>query len=1007
MPMQTKHLIVSQKSEKRTDFSHARALRRIIYIFTVLLVVNLLSYATPVSSAPPAPSWASDIAYDQPSLISAIISAGTTPTNIELTSDIYLSGSVTIPSSSIIMLSGNNGSLPFKIVGDSSSSVIVVNGELWLDELIITGGAGTGVNYGGGVSNFGTFIMLGGEISLNNAGDYGGGVNNSGSFYLFGGDILNNYASNNGGGVYSNGTFDMSGGTISNNESNTAGGGVYCAGIFEMNGGMISYNKANLGGGVFNFDVFIMHSGSISHNEASSALYGGGGVLNWGGYSGASEFTMYGGEISYNKASNGSGVYGTDEFGIHPLAINISGGKIAYNNATINGGGIYSNNAPLLMDDGEISNNEAINGGGVYVNNCAIEMQDGKISNNEAGTNGGGVYISAGGSAEMSDGEISNNKAVANGGGVFIGPGTFKLSGGALTDNTAQDGGGIDIAASDYTRLEITSTSVVFSGNGADTANALKNPVHIAIHDANIAPGVTWSIPTDYGYNNYDINVTGPKLLFVTFDAQGGVFTDGTSPLLRMVEENSTLASFPAVSYTGYDFFGWYTAQNGGGIKYGNDTVFTTDITLYAYWVVPGMCPVPGCGGTLCPICGECDICGTCICDKTSPTPPVDNGNSGKDIVDVDDSNKDSSITDEDPGDDDGSDEDAGGNDYVDSGDTGSSGDNGGSNVDSDNSDDIISVNEDSEDDVEIILPSSPVEAVIDPGERPVDYTTPSIPAATPAMPSPEILPPQPGLKTITIQFVDWDGTVLSTQVTTPGVAVEPPSPPTRDGYVFTGWDQDFTNPQSNMTIMALYEQIPDTVITPSPVPGAPLDTSPDIKAPETSVIPESINKFEKFYTPEDLTGILDDNVPRISIADLTIPIYAEHLNQYVWSLLNLIFGIAGMILASINMFRALTARKREQVDLETAYIADSGTRLKPWRVGWIFVSIIIGVVEIIMFLLAQDTGKTMVLLDYWTIAYAVMFVAQLTSLKLSFRRNKSSSNEEATFSPSDLPLTK
>ena len=56
-----------------------------------------------------------------------------------------------------------------------------------------------------------------------------------------------------------------------------------------------------------------------------------------------------------------------------------------------------------------------------------------------------------------------------------------------------------------------------------------------------------------------------------------------------------------------------------------------------------------------------------------------------------------------------------------------------------------------------------------------------------------------------TVTFKDWDGTVLSVQEVTPGTAATAPTNPTRDGYDFIGWDTDFSNVTSNLTITAKY----------------------------------------------------------------------------------------------------------------------------------------------------------------------------------------------------------
>ncbi len=66
-----------------------------------------------------------------------------------------------------------------------------------------------------------------------------------------------------------------------------------------------------------------------------------------------------------------------------------------------------------------------------------------------------------------------------------------------------------------------------------------------------------------------------------------------------------------------------------------------------------------------------------------------------------------------------------------------------------------------------------------------------------------------PSANTYTVNFVDWDGSILSSQAVGYGEAAVAPADPTRDNYKFTGWDKDFTNVTGNLTIIAEY--VPNT----------------------------------------------------------------------------------------------------------------------------------------------------------------------------------------------------
>ncbi len=61
---------------------------------------------------------------------------------------------------------------------------------------------------------------------------------------------------------------------------------------------------------------------------------------------------------------------------------------------------------------------------------------------------------------------------------------------------------------------------------------------------------------------------------------------------------------------------------------------------------------------------------------------------------------------------------------------------------------------------------------------------------------------------TYTVTFLDWDGTELSTQIVTTGESAVAPEVPTRENFAFVGWDKDFSNITYNLTVTAVYEDI-------------------------------------------------------------------------------------------------------------------------------------------------------------------------------------------------------
>ncbi len=67
-------------------------------------------------------------------------------------------------------------------------------------------------------------------------------------------------------------------------------------------------------------------------------------------------------------------------------------------------------------------------------------------------------------------------------------------------------------------------------------------------------------------------------------------------------------------------------------------------------------------------------------------------------------------------------------------------------------------------------------------------------------------------IDTFTVTFIDFDGTVLGTDVVGFGGDAVPPADPEREGYEFTGWDADYTNVTADLTVQAEYDPLLFTV---------------------------------------------------------------------------------------------------------------------------------------------------------------------------------------------------
>ena len=249
---------------------------------------------------------------------------------------------------------------------------------------------------------------------------------------------------------------------------------------------------------------------------------------------------MYGGCITKNTAKNGGGIYVSNSYS-RTSSVTIRSGSITANNATDNGGGVYlDGNVCFSMTGGSITNNTATqNGGGVYVDtdeNRSFTLNSGSITDNKATQDGGGVLVN--GTFIMSGGSITNNSAnngdddgtvtYGQGGGVCVGSngltGIFKVSGKATITQNWQNGG--DISTGNWTNSNRTYNNVCLYKNSSGIATititgALSNRIGVNTNDLSesliVAKGEGYKIKgSDKTLLSYDDPQTGYTLFLDT-----------------------------------------------------------------------------------------------------------------------------------------------------------------------------------------------------------------------------------------------------------------------------------------------------------------------------------------------------------------------------------------------------------------------------------------------------------------------------------------------------------
>ena len=257
-------------------------------------------------------------------------------------------------------------------------------------------------------------------------------------------------------GVAAIGLPSLQGATITVTNGNDNGPGSLRQAIADaVNGDTINFDSS------LNGQAITLSSGQLLVNK-SIAIAGPGGNQLWLRRSdalGTPEFRLF--YISSDNAVTISG-------------LNMTGGKVT----TDSGAGIYNDqNNILTLSHCEVGGNLAGMGGGIFSRNATLIINDSAIEDNSASGGGAGIYNSGASSGNatltINNSTVNNNWCSSGlGGGIyndsgFSGNATLTITNSILMSNNAVLGGGIynDGAVSGNAALTITNTT--FSINSA------------------------------------------------------------------------------------------------------------------------------------------------------------------------------------------------------------------------------------------------------------------------------------------------------------------------------------------------------------------------------------------------------------------------------------------------------------------------------------------------------------------------------------------------------------
>lgn len=351
--------------------------------------------------------------------------------------------------------------------------------------------------------------------------------------------------------------------------SATYAGAIYIRTSAEestMSGCNFTDNEATAqGGAIWSNNAPISIEDSTFQNNGNGTLYGGGLCVN-----GDKTYNVKNSTFKGNKAKLGGGIF-------------VMGGKLSVEGTTLEsniaetekdqhgniskgvGGAILSlkaedTNSEMVISKSKIKNNEALNGAGVTVQSGNVEIKDTEFNGNDTkGLEGdqdkrlgGALYVDVDANVNISD----ESKFIGNKAGL----------GGAIFDASSDYSNPADI--SKYRNLKIEGTTL-FKGNEARTG-LYQPPINFEKFD-NLLFSEKSDVPHDKYMsksllNNYDINYQGG--LLITYDANGGKFTDDESIKQELHKENDTITILEAPMREGYQFLYWKGSKYNPGDSY-------------------------------------------------------------------------------------------------------------------------------------------------------------------------------------------------------------------------------------------------------------------------------------------------------------------------------------------------------------------------------------------------------------------------------------------------------
>lgn len=481
---------------------------------------------------------------------------------------------------------GNGGDCTLKIEGDPTiytgsigggktlssdpehhigSATVTITGGMMQGQVIMAKGAATECSFtmtGGTIDNTASLNAVAGEgqsfVSFSRVRDASSPIGN---------DSYNTYTflTLNGGAVHvENGTATLSGNGIIQNVKGRFGGAVAVeGGSFSMTGGTIQNGTATQYGGA----VYVKETEATS----GTATLSGGTIKNFTAtYGGA--VAVEGGEATLSDMISITGC----------TAVKTAAAEGGY------GGVLAMNNGTVTMTGGAISGFSAAQGGGaLYVSGGSATLSGGNITGTEDKTEAplGGAVYAKGGTVALSGITIEKVGASDKGGAVCVvkdgeKTGTVTMSGGAINNVSAKNGGAVAMTGGSFTMTDGSITAAkaeaVTSGSATDGGNG--GAVYVEDGTVRVEGGsITGAETGEEAVNGGGVYITGGS-----FTMTGGTMSNfkvtGKGGMVCVEGANAT-ATISGGTIKGEAEFA--EAQYGGAVYVGQNGTFRINGTGY------------------------------------------------------------------------------------------------------------------------------------------------------------------------------------------------------------------------------------------------------------------------------------------------------------------------------------------------------------------------------------------------------------------------------------------